>query len=345
MRYFQYFELFNTFYEELSNKKIKKGKYIDLFFTEDGIGINVVKDTLVENIIEELKEDFNITIDDNLIISNNQKVSENYKIYIFKNNDFNYVLSIDHNKFILSQCVSFGDINQRITVSSIDENYGYKIIECITDLTNNNYSEEFYDKDEKGNMNKVFALALSREVLNSLLKCNFIMENKLRAEVSGIFDRLALMSDKDYKPTISDGILTLSSRFKDYKKDDVAGDFKIVLEKTKEILGEIDFELGEEFEYSGNVSYVIREQFRENHYATRALELLVKLINDNESDVDKSLFIAVKPDNVASQKVALNNGATLVYDGDVPKDDSLYYIDGIKQVKVYKIDKFNKGKV
>ena len=100
LRYFQYFELFNTFYEELSNKKIKKGKYIDLFFTEDGIGINVVKDTLVENILRELKEEFDITIDDNLIISNKQKVSENYKIYIFKNNDFNYVLSVDHNMFI-----------------------------------------------------------------------------------------------------------------------------------------------------------------------------------------------------------------------------------------------------
>lgn len=344
-RYFQCVEFFNTFYEEQSNKNIKKGKYIDLFFTGDGIGINVVRDTLVENILEELKEYFNITIDDNLIISNNQKVSENYKIYIFRNNDFNYILSVNHNMFILSQMFLLEDIKQQIIISSLTESDGYKIIERITDLTNNNYSEDFYDQYEKGTMDKIFALDISRELLNSLLKCNFIVENKLRAEVRGIFDRLALMSNEDYKPTISDGILTLSSRFKDYKKDDVAGNFKIVLDETKETVGEIDFELGEEFKYSGNVSYAIREQFRENHFATKALKLLVKLVDNNESDVDKSLFIAVKQDNVASQKVALNNGATLIYDGDVPKDDSLYYIDGIKQVKVYKIDRFDKGKV
>ena len=245
----------------------------------------------------------------------------------------------------LSQSILLDDIKQQIIISFLNESDGYKIIEHITDLTNNNCSEEVYDQYEKGTMSKIFALNLSREALNSLLRCNFIIENKLRAEVSAIFDRLALISNDDYKPIISDGILTLSSRFKDYKKDDVAGDFKIILNETKETIGEIDFELGEEFKYSGNVSYAIREQFRENYYATKALKLLVDLVDNNESDVDKSLFISVKVNNVASQKVALNNGATLVYDGDVPKDDSLYYIDGIKQVKVYKIDKFNKGKV
>lgn len=342
---YQYLEFFNTFYEEQSNKNIKKGEYVDLFFTEDGIGINVIKDTSVENIIKELKEEFDIAIDDNLLISNNKKVSTNYKIYIFKNNDFNYVLSIDHNLFILSQSILLDDIKQEVIISSITRNYSYKIIERITDLTNNNALEDFYGHAEKCNMDKIFALALSREILNNLLKCNFIKKNKLRAEVSEIFARLALISDEDYKPIIGNGILTLSSRFKDYKQSDVAGDFEIVLDETKEIVGEIDFQLGKKFEYAGNVSYAIREQFRNQHYATNALKLLIELVGHNESDVDKSLFIAVKPVNVASQKVALNNDATLIYDGDVPKEDSLYYIDGIKQVKVYKIDKFDKGKV
>ena len=58
----------------------------------------------------------------------------------------------------------------------------------------------------------------------------------------------------------------------------------------------------------------------------------------NEYSDNKDIYVAILPDNEFSQKVAVNNGGNLYYAGAVPKTDSVYYIDGVREVKVYKIE-------
>ena len=106
-----------------------------------------------------------------------------------------------------------------------------------------------------------------------------------------------------------------------------------------ERVGEISFNYlyDSVFSYSGNVSYEIEKAFQNHHYATIALNLLKDLLKSNEFTGDKDLYIATLPNNIYSQKVAKNNSGVLCYDGKVPEDECIYYIDGIKEVKVYKI--------
>lgn len=66
-----------------------------------------------------------------------------------------------------------------------------------------------------------------------------------------------------------------------------------------------------------------------------ALDLLKCLLKFNGYSKDK--YIYTLPNNIASQKVAIKNKGKLCYEGFVLKEDSLYYIDGIKEVKIYKI--------
>ncbi len=114
--------------------------------------------------------------------------------------------------------------------------------------------------------------------------------------------------------------------------------FDVILNETKEKVGEINCHLGDEFQYGGNVDYFIYEKYRHHHYATMALELLKQLLQNNLSNAEKILYISTLPEDTYSQKVAQNNNAELYYDGEVPVTDSLNYINGVKKIKIYKID-------
>lgn len=157
------------------------------------------------------------------------------------------------------------------------------------------------------------------------------------------YSSLNLIPAKNFYPVISDEIITLSWKYHS-NKDNINKEnwinLDIILNETKEEVGSINvyYHTPENFNYSGNVSYDINEEFQNNHYATRALCLLKKLVQNNEFEGDKNLYVAVEPENIRSQKVAENNNGTLIYDGDVPKEDVLYYMDGVKKVKIYRID-------
>lgn len=112
----------------------------------------------------------------------------------------------------------------------------------------------------------------------------------------------------------------------------------IILNKTKQIVGQTSFNYYQNgFTYRGNISYYIDEEFRDNHYPTMALGLLKKLLKDNLYTGDKDLYISTKLENYKYQKVILNNNGELFYNGKVPEDDSLNFIDGVKEVKVFRI--------
>ena len=115
--------------------------------------------------------------------------------------------------------------------------------------------------------------------------------------------------------------------------------FHIVLNETNDVVGHIafDYSLSSGFDYSGNVEYSIKEEYRNKKYATKALALLKKLLKSNTFDGDKDLYISTLPENIYSQKVAVNNGGILYYDGEVPKEHIIRITDKIKKVKVYQI--------
>lgn len=151
------------------------------------------------------------------------------------------------------------------------------------------------------------------------------------------------IKDENFFPVISDEVLSLSwkNRFNELDiNDEEEAIFDIVLNDTNEIIGKIffDYFFKSGFSYSGNVGYSIKYRFQNKHYATKALKLLRTLLLSNKYSGDKSLYLATKIDNVRSQKVILNNGGNLIYDGKVPINEPLNFMEGIKKVKVYKID-------
>ena len=151
------------------------------------------------------------------------------------------------------------------------------------------------------------------------------------------------IKEENFFPVISDDVLSLSWKNRydaiDINDEDEAI-FDIILNETREIIGKISFDyfFKSGFSYSGNVGYNIKYRFQNKHYATRALKLLRTLLLSNKYSGDKSLYLATKIDNIRSQKVILNNNGNLIYDGKVPINEPLNFMEGIKKVKVYKID-------
>ena len=54
-------------------------------------------------------------------------------------------------------------------------------------------------------------------------------------------------------------------------------------------------------------------------------------------EYNKVLYIAALAEDIPYQKVALNNGAVLEYDGKVPEGDSLASLNKINEIKIYRI--------
>ena len=116
---------------------------------------------------------------------------------------------------------------------------------------------------------------------------------------------------------------------------------EVVKKDTLEVVGQLEFVLQDKgkdnFSYRGNVSYEIYKNHQNSGYATDALGLLKQYINDNLSEYNRDIYISTTRENVYSQKVALNNGAVLYKDTDVPKIEPLYYMGKVSHVLVYKI--------
>lgn len=116
---------------------------------------------------------------------------------------------------------------------------------------------------------------------------------------------------------------------------------EVVKKDTLEVVGQLEFVLQDKdkdnFSYRGNVSYEIYKSHQNSGYATAALGLLKQYIDDNLSEYNRDIYISTTRENVYSQKVALNNGAVLYKDTDVPKCEPLYYMGKVSHVLVYKI--------
>ena len=109
-----------------------------------------------------------------------------------------------------------------------------------------------------------------------------------------------------------------------------------MLNSTEQIVGSISLDLSilDANFYNGNVAYRIDPEFRHRHYATRALNLLRKLVL--EYKIETELIISTDEANKSSQFVCTNNGAELIYDGELPRNNPIRATN-VNRVKVYNL--------
>lgn len=107
--------------------------------------------------------------------------------------------------------------------------------------------------------------------------------------------------------------------------------YSICLHGTKEVIGDIKYR-GELDEIStlstGNIGYYIAKQYRGNGYVSEALQILSdKLYEEGIS----TIYIAVKPDNIASRRVAEKFGGKIMQD--VSSEFSIVYKCDLNKIK------------
>jgi predicted acetyltransferase len=241
-----------------------------------------------------------------------------------------YNLSMNLNKIIE---IEIDKLHPQYTIS--------KVISIDDKIIRNEYnSKNNYSININNKLNKRDAIGISIPILKQLEK--YIVKDDILMHIKSIYSYLNITTLSNYYPVISNEIITLSwiyhlNHYDINTEDNVV--LEIILNETREIIGTIAFDYHnyEGFSYGGNISYIIKEKYRNNNYATMALELLKKLIKDNEIVKDKTMYISTILDNYASQRVIEKNEGELHYLGDVPKDNEVYTMNHIKKVKVYKI--------
>lgn len=266
------------------------------------------------------------------------------KIYILEQENKKYFITFSQSQLIISE---YNKTSENILETQLELDYDknkYKISKYIHDFNYSTGEHKSYPCQSEL-LNKYFSLdkkeafSLVNNLLNNLQKINGI-DNII--DCYDIYKILNLMPDEFYSPVISDDSISLSWIYTN--KDNNINEqsyvlFDIVLNNTKEVVGNISFDYDNSgFSYYGNVSYEIKEEYRNNHYASRALSLLRVLLIEHQYKGDKNLYISTVPENIKSQKVIRNNGGNLIYEGEVPEEESAYYIDGVRNVKVYCID-------
>lgn len=133
-------------------------------------------------------------------------------------------------------------------------------------------------------------------------------------DVEPIYSILNLIPNAKYNPVISDGVVSLSLSNKEAVKlsnQRLSQAFDIVLNDTKEKVGNISFNYNRDVKSEdsiGNVIYEVFDQYQNNGYCTRALSLLKKFVKNVEFNGDKDLYFWIWHDNEASKKVVLHNG-------------------------------------
>lgn len=328
-------------------------KILEVHFKNNVTIINLNTDCTIEeysNLIEQypLIKDTYIPI--RQFIRDIPTTLKEQKLYIIKHNNFDYFISISKEDTKISERKIVQNNIYETIIELNNSSKDYKISEYIHDSNLSTKTCKWYpSKNSIFYLEKNEALSLAKSLLDNLYYMDI---NKILNEhnyygyrvldIYDLYDRLNLVNDEDYYPVINDDVMTLSwpHRFghTDINKQRYEN-LDIILNDSKEKVGNISFNYysNDNFNYEGNVSYEIKEQFQNNHYATRALELLKTLLKDNNYDKDKSLYISTLKDNVSSQKVAKNNDGELYYEGKVPKNNPLYYIDGVEEVKIYRI--------
>lgn len=339
--------IFELIKKHLMNKNINKdieSDKIKLTEIDDKIQIEILEKCSIVEYQEFIdKSNYNIQIPIRLFQQSNLILLKQ-TITIFSKELDNYIISQSESSLIISQFENNKNEMEETELKIDKYNKKYKVTKYIHDLTYNTKEVKFYPFDMENEFNlfcleRIDAIKLLYRLIDKLNSINNI--NKI-IDIYRICDITNLVFPKDYYPVISNELLTLSWRCR-FDKEDINNEkytnFDIILNETREKIGNISFDYccASGFTYGGNVSYYIKEGFRNKKYASYALSLLKKLLINNYFTGDKDLYISILPNNIYSQKVAEYNGGEIIYSGSVPADDSLNYIDGVKDVVVYKI--------
>lgn len=271
-------------------------------------------------------------------------ILEKQEIYIIEKENKKYLITLNTSQTIISEyTITDENIKETQLKINLDKNQ-FEISKYIHDLNYSTIETKFYPtKNELYNqyfvLDKIEAYSLIDSLLRNLESIKNINDI---IDLCDVYKLLNLIPSDYFTPVISDGELSLSwvysEKDKELNKQKYVL-FDIVLNDTKEVVGDISFDYGNAgFSYVGNVSYEIKRKYRNMHYATKALSLLKKVLQNHEFEGDKDLYISTVPENIKSQKVIQNNDGNLIYEGPVPNEELIYCVDGVKDVKVYRID-------
>lgn len=323
-----------------------KNNFLEVISEKEYDLINIKEECLFLDYAEMEKEIISSNIPTRLFIREGNDIFtsklQKQKIYTIKQKSIDYIITISDKQINISQRKKENDSINEIVINLYEDN-SFSVSKYIHDVNYSTKAHKNYNTKQKCiidifNFDKVEAMALAQNLLDDLKEVTDI--HKI-ISVYGLYDRLHLIPSTWYNPIISDEEITLSSNR--YSSIDSVNSKKncalnIILNDTKEKVGQITFNLTNDgFTYNGNVGYEIKEEFRNKGYASRALKLLKEVIKTNNHVGDKDLFISTTPNNIGSQKVAIKNAGELIYDGEVPENNSLNYKYGMDKVKVYQI--------
>ena len=118
--------------------------------------------------------------------------------------------------------------------------------------------------------------------------------------------------------------------------------FHILSAKTEIEAGEIKLRIGNTEQmrlYGGHVGYGVRPEFRGNHFAAKALRLLIPLARRHGLS---ELWITCNPENVASRRTCELAGAEMIEIVDLPPHVEMYQ-KGERQKCRYRLDLLTGG--
>lgn len=292
-------------------------------FVKENIGeiskVTVRNDVNINNCEDSCFPISNNLLDIKDIVTSNDMIKEGTMFFFDPNNKIMVIRSVDKHMICL-------DENCVLDIDLVDRSYTF------TDIKGT-YSSKDLDRETKRNVHlKIIDLADRMEDI----------ENKLPIEMSlnVIFAMLGIVNTNRFNVIVQDESIMLCLR--DFRKlDPHYTEFTIADAYTYEAVGTIDFSLKHKgdsnFSFSGNVSYMINENYGNNGYATAALALLKKYINGLSDEYNKELYIATLVNDMYYQKVAISNGGVLDFEGTVPEGEYLRRMAKVKDVRIYRI--------
>lgn len=109
----------------------------------------------------------------------------------------------------------------------------------------------------------------------------------------------------------------------------------IILKPNNIAVGKISFRIGHNYHsyYNGNIGYEVDEEYRGNHYALLACQLVMKAAQYHKMD---KIYLTCDCDNVASYKTIEKLGAKLI-EKVLPPKDYIFYYEGIGIHRIYEL--------
>ena len=111
--------------------------------------------------------------------------------------------------------------------------------------------------------------------------------------------------------------------------------WNIILKSNNASIGKISFRIGHNYHsyYNGNIGYEIDEEYRGNHYALLACQLVLKVAQHHKMD---KIYLACDYDNVASYKTIEKLGADLL-EIVIPPEDYIFYYEEMETQRIYEL--------